>query len=132
MSSTGNPDRPENRIISTEREEEVLLTEDPARRRTTSSNFGAVGTALSRSLFVRTVLALTEHTGSTAFAALCFWAAGFVIKALLHEGWVLKTVDTIEGIGLIVLVFWFFIQMFRQLYKATKEGSNGSHSILVV
>jgi hypothetical protein len=134
--SPSNPDKP------TPPQKEVGLTQtDEAREFSAVEEFRetdgrlqklqAIGSSFLDSVFFRTVIALAEHTGSTAVAAICFWFAGAVIKGLVPEGWIRATIDTIEGIGLIVLVIWFFVQMFKQLYNATKGNRNGSHSILV-
>jgi hypothetical protein len=80
---------------------------------------------------VQTLKALVEHTGATMVAAICFWLAGSVMKFVLPEGWIRVAIDKIEGVGLIVLIIWFFVQMLSQLYHASKGGSSGSHSIFV-
>jgi hypothetical protein len=81
--------------------------------------------------FVKTIKALAEHTGAVIVAALCFWLVGFVMKAVLHPGWIRAAIDGIEDLGLIVLMLWFFVQMLRQLYDASKGGSDDSRSLFV-
>ena len=83
------------------------------------------------STFVQTIRFLAEHTVTCSFAGLCFWLVGVVMKLVLPGGWVKQTVDTVEAISFIVLLIYFVVQMFRQLYNASKGRSNGAHPILV-
>lgn len=80
---------------------------------------------------VQTIRILIEHTLVCSVAGGCFWLVATVLKIVLPNGWLHGAVEMIEGIGFIVLIIVFFVQMFKQLYNATGGRSGGQSAVLV-
>jgi hypothetical protein len=77
----------------------------------------------------RTYKVLARHTQSVVMALLCFWLTAELAKKLFPTGFLHDAIGTLEGFGLILILAWFFIELFIELYKGRHNG--GTHSILV-
>ncbi len=81
--------------------------------------------------FVRAAAAIIEDALLVMLVLVCARGVGEVLKWAVPSGWVHNTFEALKGFGVLVLYAWFFVELLRKLYNASKEYSSGSHSVLV-
>jgi hypothetical protein len=86
---------------------------------------------LKRWPFARAALAIIQDALLVSLVLVCSRFVGEVLKWAVPAGWVHQWFEGLKGFGVLVLYVWFFVELLRKLYNASKEYYHGSRPVLV-